>query len=142
MLRNYENMIMRLNEFSLLTKKEIQQTEEFFLWAEINLINKTDYIKYIKAFNDITGKKYKPSIKSRTEFYKHSYIHSLEDRVKALKNCLKDNWIKENFTIVTPEWALKSETVAKYINYTQVKKITDTENKQNFNKKNYNESGI
>jgi hypothetical protein len=124
-MNELEQLLKRLIEFGLLTDSEEKTVHKSLLTIEIQLTPKTRYIEFIEEFNLITGKKYKPEIESREMFYENDSLYSNSDRLTALKNAITDPWIKENSTVLTPKWALKSETIGKYINYAAPKPTTD-----------------
>jgi len=118
MIHNFENTLKRLIEFGLLTDDEENECKEFLLFVEKSITPRTDYMRFIHEFNQITGKKYNGDTESRELFYKAIINNSLDDLIKALQNSLLDKWILENITILTPKYILKDENTGKYINYT------------------------
>ncbi len=128
MIQQFEQTINRVIEFALLTEEEENTVKKFLLWVEENLNKKTEYMLFIEEFNKITKKKYKAESESRELFYKGIAIHSLSDRIAAIKNALTDPWIAERTTILTPTWILKTDNTAKYMNYKPAKKTQDGSN--------------
>lgn len=128
-MHELEQLLNRLIEFGLLTNEEEETVKRSLLDIEMRIAPKTPYIQFIEEFNSITKKKYKPDIDSRKLFYDNMIVHSLSDRIDALRNALTDPWVQESNTILSPKWILKPENVAKYLNYTPPKKETDKSNK-------------
>lgn len=116
-MNKLEALLKRLIEFGLLTDDEEISVYESLLHIEIQLSPKTKYCEFIDEFNKVTGKKYKPDIESRALYYDNDATYSFPDRITALKNCMLDPWVKDNFTVLTPKWILKPDSIAKYINF-------------------------
>jgi hypothetical protein len=123
-MNELEQLLKRLIEFGLLTEQEEGIVKRSMLQIELQLTPKTRYVEYMEQFNIISGKKFRPDTESRDIYYENDSIYSNSDRLTALKNAMSDPWIKENSTVVIPKWALKSETIGKYINY-EAPKSTD-----------------
>lgn len=116
-MNELEQLLKRLIEFGLLTDQEEATVKRSLLNIEMQLMPKTRYLEFMDEFNAISGKKYRPDSESREMYYENDSIYSNSDRITALKNAMTDPWIKDNSHYVTPKWALKSETIGKYINY-------------------------
>lgn len=116
-MHELEQLLKRLMEFGLLTNEEEQLVKKSMLAIEIQIYPKTNYIEFIDQFNLITKKKYKPDTDSREIFYENIHVHSLSDRISALKNAVTDPWVKESNSVLSPKWILKPDIVAKYLNY-------------------------
>lgn len=116
-LEQLEQLLKRLHSFGLLTNDEEEFYPKALLNIEMQLLEKTDFIKFIQEFNKITGKKYKPDTESRELFYKDASIYSLNDRINAVKNAPKDKYVQDNPGILSPKWILKPEFTAKFMNY-------------------------
>jgi len=101
-----------------LIKKQLSNIETAF---------DTDYIRYLKAFEEITGKKYHSEPESRELFYTNQ-VHSLEQKIKALRNAVKSRWLQENNHMLNPKFMLKKDNIAKYMNYSETQKINDNAN--------------
>jgi len=127
-MHKLEQLLNRTIEFGLFTHEEEEIIKQELLHIETRLTPKTAYIQFIEQFNTITKKKYKPDIESRRLFYDNAMIHSLSDRIEALKNAVSDPWVQESNTILSPKWILKPDNVAKYLNYTPAKKDTEKSN--------------
>lgn len=129
-MNELEQLLKRLIEFGLLTEAEEQTVRRSLLIIELQITPKTRYVEFMDEFNIITGKKYKPDIETRELYYENDALYSNTDRLTAIKNAVTDPWIKENSTVLTPKWALKPDTIGKYINYA-APKSSDKSNKGN-----------
>ena len=118
MLHPFEQVLSRLEDFGLLTESEEIQKEEYLLYLEQHIQPETQYIKFLKEFNQITGKRYNGDIDSRKLFYTNETVFSQEDMKKAVTAALTDPYIKENVGILTPKYILRSDNLGKYIAYT------------------------
>lgn len=117
MIAQFEQMMQRLIEFNLLTDDEEERYSDFMLYIEQNLRWDTEYIKFIKLFNVITGKKYKPDNQSRALYYEHAPFYTLNDRKLAITNALKDPYLQQKDGVLNPKFICKAENIAKYIKY-------------------------
>jgi len=117
-LEMLNNLIRKLISFGLLTDDEEKQAKHYLLKLEEDYV--TDYIQFMQAFNKITGKKFSPDVESWELFYSNN-IHSLEDRIKALRNAFESNWIQENIHVLTPRYILKKENISKFYEYKEAK---------------------
>ena len=138
MIANFESLMQRFSDFMLITTEESKHIDDFLLWVEVNTKKPTDYIRFVEGFNLITGRKYTPTIESRNAYYQNNAIYSLNDRLLAVKNAMKNDWLVAHPHKFTPVFILQKENTAQYMKY-------EPENKNNGNStnnpetKNYNE---
>jgi len=130
-LKKLENLIHRLQEYALITPDEVETCEKSFLWIESNLKNKSDYIEYLEKFNEITKKKYIPSLETRKLYYEHANYYSLADRLQALRNAITASWFDDKQHLIKPDFMLKSDVIGQYINYKESEKKIKVTNKTN-----------
>lgn len=121
MLDILEQTVKRLADFSLMTADEEMKIEQSLLWIEMNLRQKTDYLIFIEKFNEIADTKFKPDVVSRRLFYENSYTYSIDDRLKALRNILKNPFFEDKRHVITLKYVCEPENIAKYMNYTAPK---------------------
>ena len=124
--RTAEQRIKQLENFALFQPGDMEIFNEMFLEIE-RIQPDSDYMQFLKAFNQITGKKYTATIISRDEFYKTAYEYSLPEKVQAVKNAITDTWTQGDKTtnvkdIIRPEWILERKNLSKYINFVAPKK--------------------
>jgi len=111
-----ERLLNKLKDFGLLTNREEAEIDTYILILEQNLREKTDYIKFLDAFNNITGKKYSGDLESRKLFYEKESFFSLEERIKSVENIITDKFLDGNVTM-SPKFVLRPENTAKYLNF-------------------------
>jgi len=127
-----ERLLNKLKDFSLFTDREESEIDTYILIIEQNLREKTDYMKFLEAFNNITGKKYTGDLESRKLFYEKESFFSLEERIKSVENIITDKFLEGNVTM-NPKFVLRPENTAKYLNFvytesTKLKKDATTNN--------------
>jgi len=111
-----ERLLNKLKDFSLFTDREESEIDTYILIIEQNLREKTDYMKFLEAFNNITGKKYTGDLESRKLFYEKESFFSLEERIKSVENIITDKFLEGNVTM-NPKFVLRPENTAKYLNF-------------------------
>lgn len=117
MIHPFLNTVFKLIEFNLLTEPEINEFNDFWLFAEKRMKPPTPYIIYLDAYNQATGQAFKGDAESLQLFYKQENEYSTTDCIKAIQNMVKNPYFKEKITMLSPTMALKAENLAKYINY-------------------------
>ncbi len=124
-----ENLINKLISYGLLTEQEEQSTKAQL--TELETAFNTEYMQFLKAFNEVTGKKYGADTETRTLFYSN-HIHTLEQKLKALRNAAASSWIKANEHVLTPKFILKKENIAKYMNFKETQNNTQNGNNNTY----------
>lgn len=124
MIHPFEQVLSKLEDFGLLTESEEIQKEEYLLYLEQHIKPETEYIKFLKEFNKITGKRYTGDTDSRKLFYDNEAIFSRGERVKAVTAALTDPYIKDNYGILTPKFILKTDNLGKYISYSPPRNLS------------------
>jgi hypothetical protein len=130
-----ENLINKLISYGLLTTQEEQQAKQHITLLETAF--DTEYMQFLNVFNEITGKKYAPDQHSRELFY-GNHIHTLDQKITALRNAAASSWIQDNTHVLTPKFILKKENIAKYMNYSE--NLNTQENGTNNNSNEYAEA--
>jgi len=120
------NLIRKIISFGLLTDEEERQAKYYLLKLEEDY--ETEYIQFMQIFNKVTGKKFSSDVESWELFYSNN-IHTLEDKIRALKNAYESNWIQENPHVLTPRYILKKGNISKFYDYKETR--INTKNKRN-----------
>lgn len=76
-----------------------------------------EYKECIIMFNNITGRSFKGTDKSKSQFNARlNEGFTLDDFEKAITNCFNDEWHRQNTKYLTPEFITRSEKLQQYLN--------------------------
>ncbi|QIL40999.1 hypothetical protein G7074_18035 [Pedobacter sp. HDW13] len=78
--------------------------------------------KFIDAFNDIAGRKFRVTQKIKDSLKARLKDYTKKEIFKAMKNAHKDPYHKENnFQYLTPEFILRPDKIERFLNYDPAK---------------------
>lgn len=145
-VRQQESAIKILKEFKLFDEKTQTLSKEL-IDSYVNVhdnvsvnvsVSENGYENFLDLFNKIKKSQYRGSDKIKRQYsarIKEGF--TLEDFEKAIKNCKKDKFHRENTKYLTPEFITRSDKLEMYLNKQEESGIYPRLNDRNEESKNY-----
>lgn len=120
--RAHNSVIIILDKYKLLNKNKhlkspLQGCKDMDKDKEMDK-DIFSYTEFLVFFNQTTNRNFRGDSKSKTHFSARLKDEYCEDDFKmAVKNCMKDDFHKNNPQYLTPEFILRPDKIEKYINY-------------------------